>query len=61
MNRCMTERMPRKKEGETERRKKEGETERRKKERSQAIPLQAYTDPEGCRRLGLPDFKTLGT
>jgi hypothetical protein len=26
-----------------------------------AIPLQALTDPEGSRRLGLPDFKTIGT
>jgi len=26
-----------------------------------AIPLQACTDPEGSRRLRLPDFKTNGT
>jgi len=26
-----------------------------------AIPLQAWTDPEGSRRLRLPDFKTAGT
>jgi hypothetical protein len=26
-----------------------------------AIPLQALTDPEGSRRLRLPDFKTIGT
>jgi hypothetical protein len=26
-----------------------------------AIPLQACTDPEGSRRLRLPDFKTIGT
>jgi len=26
-----------------------------------AIPLQPWTDPEGSRRLRLPDFKTLGT
>jgi hypothetical protein len=26
-----------------------------------AIPLQALTDPEGFRRLRLPDFKTIGT
>jgi len=26
-----------------------------------AIPLQAWTGPEGSRRLGLPDFKTVGT
>ena len=26
-----------------------------------AIPLEAWTDPEGSRRLRLPDFKTIGT
>ena len=26
-----------------------------------AIPLQAWTDPEGSRRIRLPDFKTIGT
>jgi hypothetical protein len=26
-----------------------------------AIPSQALTDPEGSRRLRLPDFKTIGT
>jgi len=26
-----------------------------------AIPLQVWTDPEGSRRLRLPDFKTTGT
>jgi hypothetical protein len=26
-----------------------------------AIPLQALTDPEGSRRLRLPDIKTIGT
>jgi len=26
-----------------------------------AIPLQAWTVPEGSRRLRLPDFKTIGT
>jgi hypothetical protein len=26
-----------------------------------AIPLQAWTSPEGSRRLGQPDFKTSGT
>jgi hypothetical protein len=26
-----------------------------------AIPLQAWTDPEGSRRLRLPYFKTIGT
>jgi hypothetical protein len=25
------------------------------------IPVQAWTDPEGSRRLRLPDFKTIGT
>jgi len=27
----------------------------------QAIPLQAWTGPEGSRRVRLPDFKTIGT
>jgi len=26
-----------------------------------AIPLQAWTGPEGSRSLRLPDFKTIGT
>jgi hypothetical protein len=26
-----------------------------------AIPLQAWTDPEGSRRLRFPDFKTIST
>ena len=26
-----------------------------------AIPLQAWTGPEGSRRLRVPDFKTIGT
>jgi len=26
-----------------------------------AIPAQSWTDPEGSRRLRLPDFKTVGT
>ena len=26
-----------------------------------AIPLQAWTGPEGSRRLKLPDFKTIST
>jgi hypothetical protein len=26
-----------------------------------AIPLQAWTGPDGSRRLRLPDFKTIGT
>jgi hypothetical protein len=25
------------------------------------IPLQAWTGPEGSRRLRIPDFKTIGT
>jgi len=25
------------------------------------IPLQAWTGPEGSRRLRLPDFRTIGT
>jgi len=29
--------------------------------KSRAIPLQAWTGPEGFRRLRLPDFKTVGT
>jgi hypothetical protein len=29
--------------------------------KGKAIPLQAWTDPEGPRRLRLPDFKTIGT
>jgi len=28
---------------------------------SKAIPLQAWTDPEGSRRLRLPDLKPIGT
>jgi hypothetical protein len=30
------------------------------KGKGKAIPLQALTDPEGSRRLRLPDFKTIG-
>jgi len=26
-----------------------------------AIPLEAWTGPEGSRRFRLPDFKTIGT
>jgi len=26
-----------------------------------ALPLQAWTGPEGSRRLRVPDFKTIGT
>jgi hypothetical protein len=29
--------------------------------KAKAIPLQAWTGPEGSRRLRLPDFKTIGT
>jgi hypothetical protein len=29
--------------------------------KGKAIPLQAWTDPEGSRRLRLPDFQTIGT
>jgi len=31
------------------------------KGKGKPIPLQAWTDPEGSRRLRLPDFKTIGT
>jgi len=31
------------------------------KGKGKAIPLQAWTDPAGSRRLRLPDFKTVGT
>ena len=30
------------------------------KGKGKAIPLQAWTVPEGSRRLRLPDFKTVG-
>jgi hypothetical protein len=30
------------------------------KGKGKAIPLQAWTGPEAFRRLGLPDFKTIG-
>ena len=30
------------------------------KVKGKAIPLQAWTGPEGSRRLRLPDFKTIG-
>jgi len=33
----------------------------RERERERTIPLQAWTGPEGFRRLRLPDFKTIGT
>jgi hypothetical protein len=29
--------------------------------KGKAIPLQAWTSPEGSRSLRLPDFKTIGT
>ena len=29
--------------------------------KGRAIPLQAWTGPEGSRRLRLPDFKTIDT
>jgi hypothetical protein len=29
--------------------------------KGKAIPLQVCRDPEGSRRLRLPDFKTIGT
>jgi hypothetical protein len=29
--------------------------------KGKAIPLQAWTDPEGSRRLRLPDLKKIGT
>jgi len=31
------------------------------KGKGKAIPLQAWTGPEGSRSLKLPDFKTIGT
>jgi hypothetical protein len=31
------------------------------KYKGKAIPLQAWTGPEGSKSLGLPDFKTIGT
>jgi len=31
------------------------------KGKSKAIPVQAWTEPEGYRKLRLPDFKTVGT
>jgi len=29
--------------------------------KSKAVPLQAWTGPEGSRKLRFPDFKTIGT
>jgi hypothetical protein len=34
---------------------------KKKKKKGKAIPLQAWTGPEGSRRLRLSDFKTIGT
>jgi hypothetical protein len=31
------------------------------KDKGKVIPLQAWTGPEGSRKLRLPDFKTVGT
>ena len=31
------------------------------KGKGKAIPLQAWTGPQGSRRLRFPDFKTIGT
>jgi len=31
------------------------------KVKGKAIPLQAWTGPQGSRRFRLPDFKTIGT
>ena len=31
------------------------------KGKGKAIPLQAWTGPDGSRRLRFPDFKTIGT
>jgi len=31
------------------------------KKNGKAIPLKAWTGPEGSRRMRLPDFKTTGT
>jgi len=31
------------------------------KGKGKAIPLQAWTEPEGSRRMRLPDFKTIST
>jgi len=33
----------------------------KRKDKGKAFPLQAWTGPEGSRRLRLPDFKTIGT
>jgi len=36
-------------------------TKHKGKGKGKAIPLQAWTDPEGSRKLRLPDFKVIGT
>jgi hypothetical protein len=33
---------------------------RKSHKKGKTIPLQAWTGPEGSRRLRLPDFKTIG-
>jgi len=33
----------------------------KEKGKGKAVPLQAWTGPEGSRRLRLPDFKKFGT
>jgi hypothetical protein len=33
----------------------------RKKSKGKAIPVQAWTDPEGSSRLRFPDFMAIGT
>ena len=41
--------------------KNEGDQEKVTAHKGKAVPLQAWTSPEGSRRLRLPDFKTFGT
>jgi hypothetical protein len=33
----------------------------KKKKKGKAVPLQAWTGPQGSRRLRFPDFSTIGT
>jgi len=33
----------------------------RGKSKSKAVPVEAWTGPEGSRKMKLPDFKTYGT
>jgi hypothetical protein len=40
---------------------KNGELEWRGKGEGKIIPLQPWREPEGSRKLKLPDFKTIGT